>query len=89
MPDDARLLSLTLTRVDLDSDSAIETYTAALANIVASGTVVATAFNPKASVAILPTADADSNASEHQVTLSEGENAIMVTPVYDHITKTY
>ena len=72
------LASLSLSGIDIAFAPATTFYTAAVGNDVRRTTVRATATESDAVVAILP-ADADDDASGHQVDLAVGMNEIAVT----------
>ena len=72
----ATLTNLTLSGVTLNFASATTTYTASVANDVASTTVTATPAT--GATAVITPADADANTAGHQVTLVEGANTIEI-----------
>ena len=88
--DNADLLSLSLSGVDIDFDRDTLTYTAAVDNDVATTTVAADATNRFADASISPTDD-DSATDGHQINLTVGSNTITITvTAADGVTtKTY
>ena len=72
----ATLTNLTLSDVTLSFASATTSYTASVANDVASTTVTATPAT--GATAVITPADADANTAGHQVTLDEGANTISI-----------
>ena len=72
----ATLTNLTLSGVTLSFASATTTYTASVANDVASTTVTATPAT--GATAVITPADADANTAGHQVNLAEGANPISI-----------
>ena len=72
----ATLTNLTLSGVTLSFASATTTYTASVANDVASTTVTATPAT--GATATITPADADAGTAGHQVTLDEGANPISI-----------
>ena len=75
---DATLRSLALSSVPINFASNRYQYSASVSHTTASTTVTAFPSEPTASVSIVP-ADADANTAGHQVALTEGNNAIVVT----------
>ncbi len=76
--DNAKLLGLTISDIDLDFDRDTLTYTATVANSVSAVTVTPEATNNQASWVISP-ADDDTSADGHQVNLTVGSNTVTVT----------
>ena len=90
---DATLSTLALSGVTLSPafDADTETYTASVANSVATTTVTAMATDAGATVAFTPSTDADAVTSDHQVNLDVGATTITatVTAADGMTTKTY
>ena len=88
--DNADLLSLSLSGIEIEFDRDTLTYTAAADNDVATTTVAAGATNRFAAVSISPSDD-DSATDGHQVDLTVGSNTITITvAAADGVTtKTY
>ena len=78
--DNAKLLSLELSGIDLDFDRDTASYTLSVDNDVASTTVTTGATNTQATVAISPT-DADSSSDGHQVNLTAGSTTTITVTV--------
>ena len=76
--DNADLLSLSLSGIEIEFDRDTLTYTAAVGNDVATTTVAAGTTNLFAAATISP-ADDDSTTDGHQVNLSVGTNTITIT----------
>lgn len=77
---DATLRSLALSGVPINFASNRYQYSASVSHSTASTTVTATPNEPAARVSISPN-DADANTAGHQVALTEGNNAIVVTVI--------
>ena len=77
---DATLRSLALSGVPINFVSNRYQYSASVSHSTASTTVTATPNEPAARVSISPN-DADANTAGHQVALTEGNNAIVVTVI--------
>ena len=90
---DATLSALALSGVTLSPafDADTETYTASVANSVATTTVTAMATDADATVAVTPSTDADAVTSGHQVNLGVGPTTITATVTAEDgmTTKTY
>ena len=90
---DATLSALALSGVTLSPafDADTETYTASVANSVATTTVTAMATDAGATVAVTPSTDADAVTSGHQVNLGVGPTTITATVTAEDgmTTKTY
>ena len=90
---DATLSALALSDVTLSPafDADTETYTASVANSVATTTVTAMATDADATVAVTPSTDADAVTSGHQVNLGVGPTTITATVTAEDgmTTKTY
>ena len=88
--DNADLLSLSLSGIDIEFDRDTLTYTAAVGNDVETTTVAAGATNRFADVSISPSDD-DSNTDGHQIDLTVGSNTITITVTADDgvTTETY
>ena len=90
---DATLSALALSGVTLSPafDADTETYTASVANSVATTTVTAMATDAVATVAVTPSTDADAVTSGHQVNLGVGPTTITATVTAEDgmTTKTY
>ena len=70
-PDEDRLRSLSISDVELDFDDDTYLYRADVEADVASVTVTPTAYDPDATVVVLPV-DADTNNEGHQISLTAG-----------------
>ena len=77
---DATLRSLALSGVPINFASNINRYSASVSHTTASTTVTATPNSPTARVSISPN-DANTAKTGHQVALTEGNNAIVVTVI--------